>query len=88
MPCAKTYARMFCNTCPGTLLYKCISLIFLVQNQKSGFQVWGSLKRIEKAKTEKENPFPVQPSSSGASVVATLSIGNARANTSLKCGAA
>ena len=35
-----------------TLLYKCFLLIFLVQDQRSGFHVWGSLHRIKKAKIE------------------------------------
>ena len=76
IPCAKTHLEMFCWYLPWnskiiTLLYKCLSLIFLVQEQRSGFPVWGSLQKIEKAKVEKGSNFLVQPSRLGASVVAT-----------------
>ena len=38
-------------------LYKCFSLTFLFQDHRSGFHVWGSLQRIEKAKIERGNTF-------------------------------
>ena len=77
MPCAKTHLEMFCWYLPRnfktiTLLYKCFSLIFLVPEQRSGFHVWGSLQKIEKAKIEKGSIFLVQPSWLGASVVANI----------------
>ena len=39
------------------LLHFYFSLIFLVQDQKSGFHVWGSLQRMEKTKIKKGNPL-------------------------------
>ena len=45
-----------------TLLSKYFSLIFLVQDQRGVFHVWGSLQRIEKTKIGKGNTFLVQPS--------------------------
>ena len=48
---------------------------FLVQEQMSGFHIWGSLQRMEKTKIEKGNPFSVQPFWLGASVATALSIG-------------
>ena len=45
-----------------TLLCKCFSLILLVPEHRSGFHVWGSLEKNEKAEIENENTFLVQPS--------------------------
>ena len=44
-----------------SLLYKCFPLIFLAQDQRCGFHVWGNLQRIGKATIEKGNNFLLQP---------------------------
>ena len=62
LPLIKLQGNTVSISCAKTYAEKCFSLIFLVQEQRIIFHVWGNLQKIEKTKIEKRNTFLAQPS--------------------------